>query len=262
MIVKRMKIIVLSMLMVLGSCLSAITSHAQDADPKVLAHFRSLIQLILTDNVKELSKRITYPLERQNPLPNINNAEEFIRKYPLLFDSAFKEMLRTYDDSDVFEHNFIYGLVGGKFTGDIWMYEDGTIAGLNYSSSAEQAIRSKLKERLKAVMHSSVREWDENIISARSPKLLIRVDRIGDSYRYACWSNGKTLSDQPDIIINNGKVEQQGTMGGWKWIFKNAGWTYTIDDVELGDDDTDFGYFLELEHKGKLISTTKLELIK
>src|SRR5258706_5303817 len=95
----------------------AANSVSQNIDSSVIAQFNRIIQLIKSDNVIELSKCINYPIRRQNPLPDILNLAEFIREYPILFDSAFKERLKSYSDSDVFEHNGAYGLGGGEFAG-------------------------------------------------------------------------------------------------------------------------------------------------
>lgn len=231
-------------------------------DPFIVQRFRKIVQLIKSDNAKELSKFVRYPLSRENPLPGIKNAAEFIAYYPTLFDAGFKTLLKQYSDSLIFEHNDAFGLVGGAFTGEIWLNEDGNISTINYSSKKEQDLKKITILKIKNSMHPTVNNWDDNIIVAKSDKLLIRVDRTGKGIRYACWSKGKTFADVPDLILYNGKEEAQGTMGGWTWTFINKDWTYIVDEVDICDTPENCGLFLELMLKGVTQQRIKLKEIK
>ncbi|OIR05705.1 hypothetical protein GALL_121400 [mine drainage metagenome] len=231
-------------------------------DSAVIRHFRQIIKLIKTDNVQELSKLIAYPLNRQNPLPNIKNASDFILYYPTLIDDSFKDLLKQYNDSVIFEHNGRYGLVGGNFSGEIWIDDDGKILGFNYSSKKEQAYKQVLMEKIKKEIYPTVNAWNENVLVAKSERLLIRVDRTDQGLRYVCWSKGMTMKDKPDIILYNGVEEHQGTMGGWTWTFTNGDWTYVVEDAEMCDDPKYCGLFLELSFKEEFKSTIKLKEIK
>jgi hypothetical protein len=99
-------------------------------DTFIVQRFRQIIRLIESDNAKELSKLVAYPLKRENPLPDIKNSKDFISYYPSIFDNSLKNLLKQYNDSDIFEHNYSYGLVGGNFSGEIWINEDGKISGI------------------------------------------------------------------------------------------------------------------------------------
>jgi hypothetical protein len=228
------------------------------ADTAAVKQFRHIIQLIESDNVTELSKLIVYPLRRENPLPDIKNSDDFVAHYQLLFDDSLKNLLKRYDDSDVFEHQDSYGLVGGGFTGEIWIDEDGKISAINYSSKEEQKAKQILVDKIKKEMYPTVNSWDENVLVAQSKKLLIRVDRTDKGLRYVCWSNRRTIKDSPDIVLYKGIDEAKGTQGGWTWTFKNGDWTYIVDDAELYEETKDCGLFLELLFKGELKSKTKL----
>jgi hypothetical protein len=123
-------------------------------------------------------------------------------------------------------------------------------------------VKQLLIEKIKREIHPSVNTWNENVLVAKSEKLLIRVDRIDGGLRYVCWSKGKTIKDIPDIILYNGVEEEQSTMGGWTWTFKNGGWTYIVDDAEMCDEPKNCGLFLELLFNGQTKSTIKLKEIK
>jgi hypothetical protein len=231
-------------------------------DTSIIKRFRLIVQLIESDNATKIARLVDYPLKRDNPLPDIKNENEFISYYHILLDNSFKSLLKQYNDSVIFEHNGEYGLVGGSFSGEIWITEDGKISAVNYSSKEEQKAKQVLIEKIKKEIYPSVNTWNENVIVAKSEKLLIRVDRTDKGLRYVCWSKGKTMKDPPDIVLYNGIEEAQGTMGGWTWTFKNDDWTYIVDDAEMCDEPKNCGLFLESLFNGQTKSTIKLKEIK
>lgn len=238
-----------------GPCFKNTCLAQTDITPS--KHFERIIHFVETDNAKELSKLVVYPLKRSNPLPDIQNANEFLSHFSTLFDSSFKNLLKQYSDSDVFEHNGAYGLVGGNFSGQIWIADDGKILGL-MSSKTEEQEKQALIAKIKTEIHSSINDWNENIVVGKSEKLLIRVDDTNKGLRYVCWSNGKTIKDTPDIILLDGVAEAQGEIGGWTWTFKNGDWTYIVDDSEACEEATHCGLFLELLFRNQL--KTKIRL--
>lgn len=262
-----MKSFIISVIVVLF--LSLICQGQSDTDPFIVNRYRQIVKLIETGNAKELSKLVTYPLKRENPLPDITTAAEFVSYYKVLFDKPFKELLKQYNDSVIFEHNGAYGLVGEglngvKLQGVIWINDKGKIVAINYSSGEEQRLKQALKEKIKKEMHPDVKDWKENVLVARCEKLLIRIDDTEKGLRYVCWSKGKKMVDPPDIILFKGIDEAHGSMGGWSWTFKNGDWTYIVDDVQMcGDSKTmDCGLFLRLLLKGYDHSVIRLKEIK
>lgn len=231
-------------------------------DKFIIKRFRLIIRLIESENPKELSKFVSYPLYRDNPLPDIKNSNEFISYFSILFDKSFKNLLKHYIDSDIFEHNGSYGLVGGSFNGQIWIDENGKISAISYSSKEEQKRKEILTAKIKNEMYPTVNSWSENILVAKSEKLLIRLDRTDKGIRYVCWGKGQTTKDAPDIVLYNGVEEAQGTIGGWTWTFKKGDWTYIINDVEMCGNDPTCGLFLELLCKDERKSNIKLKEIK
>jgi hypothetical protein len=239
-------------------------SHSCQAsvDPFIIKRFRQIIQLIKSDDAKQLAKLVAYPLNRGNPLPDIKNENDFISSYHMLFDNSFKDLLTQYNDSIIFERNGSYGLVGGGFSGEIWLDEHGKISAINYNSKEEQKAKQILVQRIKKKIHSSVNKWNENVLVAKSEKLLIRIDRTDKGLRYVSWGKGKTMTDSPDIILYYGLEEARGTMGGWTWTFKSGEWTYVVDDVEMCEEPKDCGLFLEVLFNGQTKSTVRLKETK
>jgi len=241
-----------------------LVSYCRAQPSKDIANrFKKIIKLIEADKENELAKMVKYPLKRQNPLPDIADSKAFIADYPILFDDAFKQKLKRYNDTDIFEHDGAYGLVNGPFNGDIWLNEDGAIGAINYSSKWEQELRAALVKKIQGQMYPAVNSWIENIVVGKSDNLLIRIDDTGKGARYVSWSKGRPTSEKPDLILYNGIQQARGTMGGWTWTFKNGDWTYIVDDVEMCEDPgRDCGLFLRLLFKGAVKSTVRLKEIK
>src|SRR4051812_37603615 len=81
-----------------------------DIPAKIKNSYRHIVLLIKEGKANELAAMIEYPLKRENPLPNITSPKQFISYFSILFDSAFKTKLLSYNDSDIIEHNGKYGL--------------------------------------------------------------------------------------------------------------------------------------------------------
>jgi hypothetical protein len=239
------------------------TSTTQAKVPaSIIKKYREIFKLIKAGNARELSGMIAYPIKRANPLKNITNAQEFVAYFPVLFDDAFDKKIDSFNESMVIEQHDSYGLVGGPFDGDLWLNYKGKLMAINYSSKKEKALRSQLTQQIKSKIYPGVNQWDENLMVLHSPKLLIRLDEVGRKIRYVSWSKGRSTAEKPDLILNNGVSEAQGTQGGWTFTFKNGDWTYVIDDVEMCEEDSQCGIFLRLSFKGEEKSSVKLIEIK
>lgn len=236
-------IFLISLLTVLHNCKAA-------TPPTIIKRFRLIVKLIKEDKIVELADLVEYPLKRENPLPNLKNANEFIAYKKILFDKDLISKIQHFNDSDIFEHNGVYGLVGGPFDGDIWIDENGKITGFNHSSAMEAKLRVTLTKKIQSQTYPTVNKWISNVVVCKSEKLLIRIDRTIKGLRYVSWSKGHSINDKPDLILFNGVEDAQGTQGGRTWTFLNGDWTYIIDDAEMCQTPKECGYFLELLYKG------------
>ncbi|MGH2667039.1 hypothetical protein [Flavobacterium sp.] len=250
-----------NLIYILPFFLLSITGSAQ-VTTEIKNSYKKIVKLIQEDKAAELAALVSYPLKRDNPLPDITNAKEFIAGFPVLFDAAFKKKLLKYNASYIFERNGVYGLIGGPFSGEIWIREDGKMITLNYSSEKETAIKEQLIKKKKSQVHPSIAKWEENLYICRSEKLLVRIDRTSKGIRYVSWSKGHQMSDQPDLILYNGIEENQGTMGGWTYTFHNGNWTYVFDDVQMCEKPSGCGLFLSLLLKEEEKGTYKMTAVK
>ena len=157
-----------------------INCEAQDS-LQIAEDFKEIIRLIRTDSLSKLAGLINYPLMRPNPIPDILTIKDFVSYAPILFDSSFKMKLLSYDDSVIFYHNGYYGLVGGRFHGDIWIDEDGRIESVNSHSMGELELQKKMTKEIKSKIYPSVNSLKKNILVCESDKFLIRVVLLDDN---------------------------------------------------------------------------------
>ena len=140
---------------------------ADEIPASIYARYREIIACVQKNDARQLSNFIAYPLKREYLIPDIKNSAEFIAWYPKMFDAPFRKKLAGYSDKIVFEHNGAYGLVGGAFNGDIWLYESGKIASINYLSAEESRLKETMTAKIKSGMHPSVRDWTKNILISK-----------------------------------------------------------------------------------------------
>ena len=228
--------------------LNASLSIAQES--KALPLWRAtqisiLTELIRNNYVQQLAELIEYPLERQNPIPDIQSKEEFILHYPVLFDSDFKLKLTTvkFNTNNTIDRSNGFGLLNGE----IWLNSNGKIIAINQHSAAELELIKDLTYEISTLVHPSVHQWKKNILVCETDKFLIRIDMLeDDSLRYVSWSNNKGIKEKPDLVLLNGKREFHGTSGGETYSFTNSGWRYELDKDVLTEKGEEAGHFLKI----------------
>jgi hypothetical protein len=66
----------------------------------------------------------------------------------------------------------------------------------------------------------------------------IRIDRIGeDTYRYASWRRGSSMSGKPNLVVENGRREFQGSGGNHAYVFNKGEYAYSCGIQILGYED-------------------------
>ncbi|WP_111710357.1 hypothetical protein [Lutibacter citreus] len=117
----------------------------------------------------------------------------------------------------------------------------------------ENNIESKTKElEVKEQILKLNSEVKNNIIHCENKKFTIKIDNLknGD-LRYISWNKPKTISDEPNLILYDGKVERQGSGGGFHYVFKSGDWNYVIENNFMGETAESMGIFLKLLNNGK-----------
>ena len=232
-------------------------SYSQ-VDTSGIIFFKHIAHLVKEDRIKELSQLISYPLERDNPLPNIESSDAFILYYPTLFDSTLKTLILTSDSSNIWQRYWYHTIDQGQ----IWLDENGKIIRINYSSAAEQNLLHVLDLEAKKNIHKSVNSWKNNILLCKTPSYVLRVDDTEKGLRYCSWTLPKSTSDEPDLILYDGDFGAHGTQGGIYYRFTNAEWTYVVDLWNICDIPENCGLFLVVLEKDKQILKQRCQTFK
>lgn len=214
--------------------------NAQKIDTVIERRFNRIINLIRQDKIQELSTLIDYPLQRKNPIPDIESPETFISYYPTLFDKDFKLKISTFSVSDIFNKGDDYSI----FNGDIWISSEGNIIRINYQSKAERDLASRLTKEESSSLSPDLKQWKENKYKCETDKYLFRLDETEMGYRFSLWNKPKSWTDKPDLIMTDSKEEFFGE--NQEISFTNGDLKYVVENVVVGPKDADFGIFLTI----------------
>lgn len=238
-----------------------LTSFASSTTDPIAEHHRNnlntLIVLVLENRISEMADRVEYPLRRPSPIPWIKNRDEFILYYPVLVDEWLESKITNtaFTTQNTIDRAFQFGILQGS----IWMNAEGRIIAINHHSQAELRLLRKLEEEQKRKMHHSVAEWQGNELTVTSEKHLIRIDMMDNGrLRYASWNKPKGISDKPDLIIQNGQQEFDGSIGNISYVFKNGDWVYRMDLKVLAESEDEVGWSLRVFEGEKEVVVYKL----
>jgi len=210
-----------------------ISSLAYEKNSEVILNFKHLIK---QGDLEKLSKKVIYPLNRPSPIPPIVDAKDFINRFDVVFD---ENLIKTIVNSSVDRDWSAVGWRGMMLNGgEVWLDYEGNLIALNYLSALESAHQKNILKRKKNTLHPSVSQFDDAILSGNTKKFRIRVDYIDKiGYRYASWSIEKSTSDEPDIVLYSKDVQVEGTARNTYYNFYNKGYTYTVADIVLGEEE-------------------------
>lgn len=138
--------------------------------------------------------------------------------------------------------------------GTLWIDDDGKITTVNYQSPKEKQLLANAILSDKNQLPTSLQNFDKPLYLIFTKNYKIRIDEKSEGvYRYAAWKI-KNLKSDPEIIIEDGVLEFEGSGGNHKITFENNGHTYTISINELGTVDTPEAT-LEVSKQDKTILT-------
>ncbi len=218
--------VVLILFMILSPMCRVQASEILESEEK--RHIQNFINLIKENNSKKIAPHVDYPLNRFNPVPNINNEAEFIEKYEMLFDDNLKELIIKSDIEKDWER---IGWRGYMLNGGIiWLAPDNyKLKAVNYLSDKEKEYKQRVLEESKKALHPSIKDFGRPILSFRTDNFIIRVDEIErGNYRYTSWNKNKKTLDEADIIIHDGVRHFYGSGGNHNYLFKNDNYIYVI----------------------------------
>lgn len=102
-----------------------------------------------------------------------------------------------------------------------------------------------------------------NLIHCENDVFVVRVDRLkSNDVRYMAWNKPKSSTEKADLILLDGKIEKQGSDGGYHFIFTNGDFTYTIENNLMGENLEDKEIFLRILDEGTEILYTPMKDLK
>ena len=224
---------------------------ADTKTPEVVAAF---IEAFKANDRSAISKMIIYPLRRDQPIPSIQTESEFISRFDQVFDAELVNIIVNSDnptDSGNWKQlgSEDYIMLG---PGTLWLNADGMVIAVNYESKSEKIIRNNLINKEKKSLHQSVAKFQKPVLEWETEGFHIRIDKMGDwDFRYASWSAKQSTSEEPDLILLNGKIAFQGSGGNHTYSFTNGDYVYKCYVWEIAE--TDSPGDLEVFKAGKLI---------
>jgi hypothetical protein len=228
-----MKKSAITALLLMFCFLTAFSQELSKKNQKIISDF---IICIKNHNKEELSRKISFPLEREYPIPAIKNRQEFLTRYNELFDDSLTQLIIHSRPGKDWSAMGWRGLM--LLNGQIWLDADGKLITINYQSAAERKKKTALIAADKNRLHASIKTFSQPVCILETEKFRIRIDDMGDGhYRYASWPLKSSMSDKPDIIIENGKFIPDGSGGNHKYEFKNDGYVYDCNIIVIGEKD-------------------------
>ncbi len=187
-------------------------------------------------NKEKLAATINFPLEREYPIPDIKNKQEFFKRFKEVFDDSLIKMIISSKPSDDWS---AMGWRGIMFSdGKVWLDDDGKLIAVNYQSEFEKKKWEELVQTDKNNLHESVKNFERPVYLLETIKYRIRIDDLGDSgYRYSSWPIKSKMSDKPDLVIRNGEFIPEGG-GNCKYEFKNREYVYDCSFIIIGEENS------------------------
>lgn len=206
----------------------------QELNTEYQIFVKKFIENIKSENKEAIAASIVYPLQREYPIPDIDNKADFVKRYAEIFDSNLKNEIIK---SNPLKNWSNMGLRGTMLNhGSIWLDIDGRLTAVNYQSKFETDLKNKLIAAQKKELDPSINFFQTPICILETPKLKIRIDNLGNkNYRYASWSADKKMTEKPDLVIYRGELVVEGIGGNHQYEFKKDNFTYECAIIVLGE---------------------------
>ena len=197
---------------------------------KVITGF---IECIQSQNKEKISRMITFPLNREYPIPPIKNKQDFFNRYHEIFDAGLIKLIVTSKPAKDWSTGGKSGLM--LLDGQVWLNLEGKLLAVNYQSTYEKSVTEELIEAEKRLLHESIKDFLRPVCQLETSSYNIRIDELGKGkFRYASWPIHSKMSDKPEILIKKGKLELEGSGGNRSYVFKNGNLVYKCSFIVKG----------------------------
>lgn len=200
-----------------------------------------IIDAFQTGDRDYIVKHVSYPLSRDNPIPSIDNEDDFINRFDDVFDVEIISRISSSDPQTDWQQVGWRGIMFGR--GELWVDEAGYITVVNYQSNTEKEVQAQLIQDINAHLHPSVANISRPILEWETGQFRVRVDELDDSsIQYAAWDIESPTSEQPDLVLKNGVQMFDGSGGNHVYSFENGEYKYECYVIRLGNESDPAGY--------------------
>lgn len=235
------------------------TSYSQ-VKPENNVYITKFIKLIKLNDIEGISELIRFPLNREYPIPPVKTKSDFVKRFDEIFDNHLKNEILSSTIKDNWSEVGWRGIMLNQ--GTLWLDYDGSLIAINYQTIYEKELLSSIISAQKKKLHESIKKFSKSILELETEKYKIRIDEISESnYRYSAWSKDKEMSDKPNIIIQNGKLEVDGSGGNHRYIFKNKEYTYECSIIVLGEEESPPAILTVYKNENEILKQNATKLI-
>ena len=183
-----------------------------------------------------LAEIISFPIERNYPLPSIRTEEEFLELYEEFIDEEFTRTIVESDEYDCGRRTWRpLSIVRNEQSEPeqggvplVWFDDYGNVGRIWHETEIARRKRIRLVEAERNQLHPSLREYVYPVLEWETCTYRIRIDDLGSAFRYASWKVNKSHSNKPDIVIDNGEIISEGTAINRYYIFQNGEYKYLV----------------------------------
>ena len=225
-----------------------------DSEQKQVDH---LVMLFKQNHPQKIALSIQYPLQREAPIPAIQNTAEMEKRFNQVFDAQLKQDIANSQLSQWSSMGW-RGLMLDN--GKVWL-DGGKITAVNYSSKAEQQYKQDLIAQQKQQLHPSLQKFRAPVFSFNTQSFMVRIDELSSGqYRYASWKANQKQAAKPSLILNQGSVTFDGSGGNHYYTFKSGSNIYTVERIVMGEN-TAPEVILRVKQRNKIILNQTGKLI-
>lgn len=183
-----------------------------------------------------LAEIVSFPLPRNYPLPSIQTAQEFVQLYDEMIDEEFTRTIAASDQYDCGRQGWRPLSIVRSDANEperggvplVWFDAGGNVARIWHETEIASRRRTQLVEVERNQLHPSLSEYVYPVLEWETCTHRVRIDDLGNAFRYAAWRVDRFRNDEPDIVMTNGELVSEGTEGHRYFIFQNSEYKYLV----------------------------------
>lgn len=239
------------LVLILGVCLWSFAVVAEKititetSDAEYFEHIKKSVKkfkdLLKTNNPQLIAQNVVYPYSLGWGVPSVQNEQEFVAKYNIILPEHLREYLINSPMDDWGSGENLGGICLNDCP-DAHLTYDGEMLSVKDSEELKR-YREEYIAKEKQTIHPSLKNYNYNLYTMETKDWLIRIDDMEglyeqvipdednkDNYRFVAWKKGKTISDEPDIVIEHGTKNDPFRWEGHEYTFTSSEYYCTFTD--------------------------------